>query len=309
MVPDVAANNLEYSHSLSTDVQVTYASGLQHSDLAGPQFSSWIDVESLISFTSAQPAALQLTVNGHVVGLDNHPSAIGLTASLACASQISASVTRHANMKAAEMDVDFGSLLGLQFSHTPGAGYLDIPVHVRPSRDSVLQAFQVKMGPLDTSLLTSASGASFTDAGTFSGIVSQLDNPSSEVVLSASDAASTVQSQITLGVVQLQVVATGVTLIQGEIASIVVESSIGISTEVQYAPIVAGRGYVSLSGIRRRMLEDGALTPSSPQTLVLVARTGTASCNPCTAQVWGDFNGDCQFLASDVLALSQFVLS
>ena len=33
------------------------------------------------------------------------------------------------------------------------------------------------------------------------------------------------------------------------------------------------------------------------------------ACDPCSAQVWGDFNGDCQFLASDVLALSSFVLA
>eukprot|EP00966_Prymnesium_polylepis_P246990 5712036-Prymnesium_polylepis.1 len=33
------------------------------------------------------------------------------------------------------------------------------------------------------------------------------------------------------------------------------------------------------------------------------------ACDPCTSKVWGDFNGDCQFLSSDVLALSEFVLS
>ena len=46
------------------------------------------------------------------------------------------------------MDVDFGSLTGLQFVHTAGANYIDIPVSVRPATDQTLKAFQITLGPL-----------------------------------------------------------------------------------------------------------------------------------------------------------------
>ena len=64
-----------------------------------------------------------------------------------------------------------------------------------------MTSFMLKVGPLDTAYLSSAysTGASWTDANTYSGIVEQLGDPTSEVVLSASNPASTVQSAITIG--------------------------------------------------------------------------------------------------------------
>ena len=172
-------------------------------------------------------------------------------------------------------------------------------------------AFQIKLGPLPSTQLISASGASWTDGGSFSGIATQFDNPSMEVVLSASDTASSVSSQITLGTVRLNVVGSGVVLIEGEIANIVVQSGSGASSELQYQPIVAGQGYVSLTSSGRCVLRsEQPLTPAR-----LATRAGQPASrrlqayDPCSAQVWGDFNGDCQFLASDVLALSSFVLA
>ena len=143
-------------------------------------------------------------------------------------------MSRFANLKAAPTDVDFGSLRGLQFPYTAGADHLDVAVHVRPGSGTQLKAFQVKLGPLPSTQLNSASGASWTDGGSFSGIATQFDNPSTEVVLSASDTASSVSSQITLGTVRLNVVGSGVVLIEGEIANIVVQSASGASSELQY---------------------------------------------------------------------------
>jgi hypothetical protein len=79
--------------------------------------------------------------------------------------------------------------------------------------------------------------------GPFSGIATQCDNPSTEVVLSASDTASSVSRQITLGTVRLtvrlNVVGSGV-LLEGEIANIVVQDGSGSNSELQYQPRVAG---------------------------------------------------------------------
>ena len=95
--------------------------------------------------------------------------------------------------------------------------FLDVAVHVRPIAGTSLKAFQIKLGELAASHLNSAAGAGWTDGGTFSGIATQFDNPSTEVVLSASDSASLVSSQITLGTVRLNVVGSGLALIDGTI--------------------------------------------------------------------------------------------
>ena len=151
--------------------------------------------------------------------------------------------------------------------------------------------------------------------GPFSGIATQCDNPSTEVVLSASDTASSVSRQITLGTVRLNVVGSGVVLLEGEIANIVVQDSSGSNSELQYQPVVAGRGYmiIGTSSLGARMLSSaGPLIPArqlAARWQEVAARRLQWTCDPCSARVWGDFNGDCQFLTSDVLALSEFVLA
>ena len=50
----------------------------------------------------------------------------------------------------------------------------------------------------------------------------------------------TAQEQITLGTVRLNVVGSGVVLLEGEIANIVVQDGSGSNSELQYQPRVAG---------------------------------------------------------------------
>ena len=310
-VPTVDSNNLEAGAYVWTQVQLTYMSGLVHRDLASSSYASWISIGALISFSSSQAAAMAISSEGRLALQDNYHVAVDLGASVSCSSSVSTSLSRYANLKALPMDADFGSLSGMQFPHTPGASYLDVAVHVRPAADTKLKAFQIKLGPLSPVALNSAAGASWTDSGTFSGIATQFDNPSTEVVLSASDTASTVSTLITLGTVRLNVVGAGVHLIEGELVTIVVQTASGTDSELQYVAAVAGQGYVNLQLSRRRALDAGPLTAARqlPQLRWEPARHRLQGCEPCSSQVWGDFNGDCQFLASDVLALSTFVLA
>ena len=67
-------------------------------------------------------------------------------------------MSRFANVKAAPIDVDFGSLRGLQFTHIAGSASLDVAVHVLPALNTQLKAFQIKLCPLPDAL-NSASGA------------------------------------------------------------------------------------------------------------------------------------------------------
>eukprot|EP00966_Prymnesium_polylepis_P066931 1553551-Prymnesium_polylepis.1 len=68
-----------------------------------------------------------------------------------------------------------------------------------------MTSFMLKIGALDTAVLTTAyaDGAAWTNANTYSGIVEQLGDPTSEAVLSASNPASTVETTITVGTVDL----------------------------------------------------------------------------------------------------------
>ena len=312
IVPQVDSNTLQAGSSVLTQVDLTFESGLRHTNLGSSAFASWLSIGSMIAFSSGQERALTISSEGELTLLDNHYAAVSLTAALWCSASAVVIHRTYANVLAAPMDVDLGFLTGLQFLHGAGASSLEIEVHVSPAALTVLKAFMIKLGPLPAAALNSASGSFWEDCGTFSGVESQFDNPSTEVVLSAADTASTVASQVTLGTVHLNVLGSGVHLVEGEISSLVVQDSTGIITELQYLSIVAGRGYVSLVATRRRSLDGGPLSP-----LLQFAANGQRlgdrhlqqTCDPCASRVWGDFNGDCQFLVSDVLALSEFVLS
>ena len=132
-VPQVDRNNLQPDASVSTNVELTYASGLKHSNLASGTFALWIDISSLVSFESSQSSAMQLSEVGSLALLDNFYALVDLRASVACASATEATMSRYANVAAAPMDVDLGSLNGAQFAYSPGASYLDVQVHVRPA--------------------------------------------------------------------------------------------------------------------------------------------------------------------------------
>ena len=109
-VPALDANNLMLAQSVTTQVSLTYQSGLMHANLAGGAYDSWVDVASLIYFSSSQASAMQLSTEGRVSLLDNYHASIDLGASVSCMAGVGFAMSRFANLKAAPMDVDFGSL-------------------------------------------------------------------------------------------------------------------------------------------------------------------------------------------------------
>ena len=81
-------------------------------------------------------------------------------------------------------DVDLGEdRSGVQFRQLTAGAPLPVKVHVRPKSGYFLTSFMLKIGPLDTGILSSSyeQGASWVDANSYSGIVEQLDDPPSEV--------------------------------------------------------------------------------------------------------------------------------
>ena len=146
-----------------------------------------------------------------------------------------------------------------------------------------------------------------------------------QVVLAASNPSSTQQSIVTIGTVSLGVVTSGVTLIEGLIQSLLVRTTdySAVHQEVQGVPFVAGRGYASVTRAslwRRARTLASATFKASPEaatvghlererTMHVSQRQLQDVCDPCKSRVWGDFNGDCQFLTSDVDYLAQVVLT
>ena len=320
--------NLVSGGSRQASVSISYTSGLVLSSFEDG--SGWLfdqDWSSLLNLTSSADAAISVSGSGMLVLSENWPEAVQLTASLQCRESVASTLELFANLQAGEMDVDFGNRKGLQFEYKAGASTLDIPVYIRPRAGTFLRSFQLKLF-LPNGGLNSGPEASFI-AGEFPGVESQLDNPSNEVVLSAANADSQLSGDVFIGTITLAVSEpvgeTRVDLVEGEIMSIVVvDAGTGNSTELQFAPVVAGTGFVSVLpleqgsglGSTRRLGGAPSSRITSPWDLASRSRAAreprrklSSACDPCTQRVAGDFNGDCVFLSSDVLHLKEFIAS
>ena len=115
---------------------------------------------------------------------------------------------------------------------------------------------------------------------------------------------------MTIGTVSLGVVGSGVTLIEGVILSMLVRTRdySTVHEEVQDRPFVSGRGYASVTAARRRYRLLNELRSPDMLSEPVGRRMSEAACDPCASRVWGDFNGDCKYLSSDVDYLSQLIL-
>ena len=122
----------------------------------------------------------------------------------------------------------------------------------------------------------------------------------------------TAESKVFIGTVFLGVVGSGVALVEGTIMSLVVGLKDGsaVHTEIQDQEIVAGRGYASLSlGSRARRLDGEPAEALVHRLQRRAPRRELQACDPCASRVWGDFSGDCRYLASDVDYLARFLTS
>ena len=324
---------LERSGTLATSVTVRYTTPqgtFSYSGLHSADYAGWLEAAAMVRFNSSAPAAISVSEDGTLTLLDNAAAPVSLTAVVACpglpATAVSTAVSAVANLQPGEMDVDLGEEAGLQFGQESPGAPLRVKVRLRPMAGYFMTSFQIRLGALDTSILSSAStlGGRWVDYGAYSGIVDQMGDPPSEVVLAASNPTSTQQSAVEIGEVFLAVVGSGVTLIDGVIQSMLVRTrkERALHSEVQGQPIVAGRGYAVVSAARRtrRLMSmhlaaagatggGGLATVPAPRPALDSRRVLQTACDPCAARVWGDFNGDCKFLSSDVDYLWQLILN
>lgn len=292
-----------------TTVTTNYADGRRIVNLGGQ--SSWVTLTEMAYFASDTTSIVTINTAGTITLLDNHYQTIALTVD-SCPEHPVATVTKNikANLDIADNDFDLGQTTGFQFQQTGST--LDVPVRVRIPAGSVLKAFQIEIA-LDTNVLSSGSGASYTDAGGFSGVVDGLNDPPSLVALAAADSASTTGGTITIGTIHLAVVGTGVTLISATIVDMTIEDSGGTSTRTQGQAVDVGQGYANIVSGRRQLQSKrviDALPPARKARRPGQRRRMNTCTDPCLAsgggEIPGDFSQDCSFTVDDVLALQIF---
>lgn len=184
-----------------------------------------VALQLLVNYSSQQPAALSVSTRGTLTIYDNAHTEVRLMAATVCSpTTVFDSKLLWANLYTAEMDVDLGFGSGQQFKQPWGSTTLPVQVQIRPLSGYFMTSFMLKIGALDTTILSSdqGRGASWTDAALYPGIQVQLGDPPSEVVLAAYHPSSTQQEALVLGTVSLAIVSSGATLLEGIIQSLLV---------------------------------------------------------------------------------------
>jgi hypothetical protein len=281
----------------ATTVTITFADGRRIVNVRGQ--SSWVSLADIVEFSSDTTSIITVDTVGELTLLDNHYQEVVLTASGCAASSISpVSKSVKANLEIAANDFDFGSTTGFQF--VQDGDTIDVPVRFKTSSGAILKSFQLSIA-LDTNVLSSGGSSSYTDAGGFSGVVEQLNDPPSVAVLAAADSASTATGTIDIGTIKLQVVGTGVTLISATVIDMTVSSG-GVNTRIQNVAVDTGHGFSDITSSRRQRQSRRLLESLPPARLVrprVQHRRLNTCTDPCTTsgggQVPGDFSGDCSF--------------
>ena len=302
--------NLEIHESQRAVVSVTFADGLVVRDLAT---SDIVDISTLVLSTS-EPSVVSINATGWITQLANAKDTISLQAVLACNASVWGTSTLRSNLQPSVNDVDLGQDLGFQFQQV--GDVLDVPVHVRIPTDRRLINFQL-LATFDPDVMTS-KGASFS-SGAFSGVDATLSDPPGNFQLLASNLLSTASGLIDVGTVTLQVVSSGVTLVEGFIVELITLDENDAEHRLSQARMFAGTGFAEVH-VGRRQLARLADATGMPSTYVAdyallrsvsTRRRATSVdllCEPCTAQVYGDIDGDCTFSSGDLLAFQRLTV-
>ena len=298
----------------TTTVGFNYADGRTIANVRTQ--SSWVSLADVITFASDTTSIITVDTVGTMTLLDNHYQVVTLTADAcpeAAAGQASRSVK--ANLAIEESDFDLGQTTGFQFVQSGTT--LDIPVRIKTPANAILKSFQLDIS-VDTNVLTSGNGATYTDSGTFSGVVDGLNDPPNTATLAAADSASTATGTILIGTLKLSVVGTGLTLVTANIVDMTITLQDGTDVRTQNQAVSVGQGYADIVSSRRQLQSTAFRRSLPPARLaeprirrpLMFGRRMQACADPCSAAggggVPGDFSQDCKFTVDDVLALQVF---
>lgn len=324
-------------------VKVTFDDGTQFPNLleaVAP--GAWVPAASLAAFASNTPAAIAVDTDGLHTLLDNHRSAVTLTAAYQCdGGAVSGDQVVYANLDPAEFDVDLGAAYGLQFGTLGGGGGGTMEVAVRINTGgSVLESFQILVEMDPAFLLPMEPDAAFCTAGGDWGFdfACSLNDPTAGTAkligFQVGAAPAGAALHVATFVVQLQPGATAA-------AASAIGATVQAVTLTGGSPstpfdISAGLGEVALNGYtgarRRRHLSEEAAAAETVAGRPRRAATAPAAtvsaggqrrrllqagpaCPACKEGLdgaggpmfRGDTNGDCVFDVNDVLFLQKHI--
>jgi hypothetical protein len=337
------AEYVDGTRAVTTDVTFAHLAGqsgaLTYYGIAGNTFTSpaWVDVATMVSYSTTNAQAVSVDASGTLTLRGNSHTTSDLEAQMSCNARTANQKTVKANLYPLELDVDAGMTTGFQFQQSSNA--LPIQLRVRgitSTGNRAITAFGIKVYGYNPAILSSqtSNGASFVSSGQFSGTASELDGIYNSVVgglarVVGADSTSTANGGSTglfVGTLTLGVVGSGVTLIDFEIEVMeIYDTQAAVqATKLQYVDALAAVGYASVGVRGRRRLGQVAWHGSAAEVgtpasqLAALSRSSfrlsqgralqSGTCDPCASRVWGDFNGDCNFLADDVSALQRFSL-
>lgn len=250
----------ERGDARAVQTRVAFADGTVFDDVYEAAAPAWFDPRDLVEHSSGDPRALTVewaAGPAHpVVRLHNNSAArVPLRARSRCTPTVASELTVAPNLLPAEGDVDLGESEGVQFQQAGDA----LTVRVRANAaDGVLVTYQIEV-TFDDDVLRATS----CDTGALNGFECTLNDPFDQVRLLATDTASRETGAATpLGAFTLRVTGSAVTLISGTIVELVRKlGSGGTEARTSDAPIVAGRGYASVSSPAGRRLRSGGAPP------------------------------------------------
>jgi len=246
----------------SLTARITFSDSTQFSNFRS---ASWITPSTYLMFASASTAYINLATDGTATLLENFYDLVDLTTSSTCASasiaSVSTTISVYPNLDPSARDVDLGNSIGQQFTPiTTLGGESTVNVYIN-SETRRLQFFKVtvlletaKLQVVPGNCVVGSPGWSPRNFGCNDALETDkviiLGGPTS----SLADAA--LGSSILVASFKVKsLVSAGVALIEGTIDDIIDrDASSGVSEQILGVAISVGRGYMKLSGERRRLL-------------------------------------------------------
>tara|TARA_B100001059_G_scaffold35906_1_gene29036 strand:- start:874 stop:6555 length:5682 start_codon:yes stop_codon:yes gene_type:complete len=274
---------------------------------------SWIDGSDIIDFSSSESAYLSIDQNGDITQEANYYSKITMTASVQCVPSSVWNRKVWSNLMPSEEDIDMGTVTRNQYSpyyyNTPASSDINIHIWARPKSGQYLRAVQISVEL--PSGLTSAGGSFVQNSASGFGIDTSFNVvDSSTMGLTASHSATVPhRNEIYLGYFVIPFVGSPSGLLDGAVTATVTsiqsdtlaaDGAAGNvrTTKSNFASVTAsGRVYIGEQA-RRRLQSLPPLSLPTHRRLI--------TCDPCTARIPGDVDGDCQFNVNDVTSLQTF---
>ena len=307
------------SSSTIAEVDFTYedASGIrfEYEDFfgGGKHYTPW----DILEFSSDNTNAIEVDNRGRLTQHKNHYDKITITMNLKCSQVDSWQRSVWSNLVPSTEDVDLGTYTTNQYAPyyipyipSPGSS-VNLHLWARPKSNQYLRSLQIRVY-LPTTM--TSDGASFTENTAVGYLTSYSFNQEGEQIMGLTAIhTSTIPSKnkiylgyftvpfnnntsaISTNTMSVEIVSIQSDTIAADGATGNVRSaSSDESTITAFSYVYVG---VPTSGSGRRLVED--------IERVHVSRK-LSSCDPCTAEIFGDVNGDCVFNVNDVTEAQTF---